>query len=110
MEELQLLIQMVSNLPSMALWVLVGFWAYKVIIVGSVYGVIRYCVSKFVEWRTMPIQYKMEGITINQDVTLQVLVQLRRLADSSYFHSTDAKRLENAVNNLLEKEKFEGKK
>ncbi len=35
MEELKLLIEMVADLPQMALWVLVGFFVYKVVIVGS---------------------------------------------------------------------------
>lgn len=46
MEELKLLIEMVSDLPAMAIWVLVGFFVYKVVIVGSVYGVIKLGITK----------------------------------------------------------------
>lgn len=37
---------MVADLPQMALWVLIGFFIYKVIIIGSIYGVIRFVTTK----------------------------------------------------------------
>lgn len=42
MEELRLLVEMVADLPHMALWVVAAFFVYKVIVVGSIYGVIRF--------------------------------------------------------------------
>lgn len=54
MEELKMLVDMVAKLPAMALWVLIGFWAYKVIVVGSIYGLIRFCVDKLYLWLTTP--------------------------------------------------------
>ena len=46
MEELRILVEMVAELPRMAVWVLVGFFIYKVVIVGSVYGVVRLAINK----------------------------------------------------------------
>lgn len=45
MEELRLLVEMVADLPHMALWVIAAFFAYKVIVVGSIYRVIRFIAS-----------------------------------------------------------------
>ena len=46
MEELKILVGMVADLPHMALWVIAAFFAYKVIIVGSVFGVIKLGINK----------------------------------------------------------------
>ena len=54
MDELKLLIEMVANLPQMAIWVLVAFWAYKVVVIGSIYGVIRLAIVKLHDWLTTP--------------------------------------------------------
>ena len=41
METFKLLTEMVKDLPDMAIWVIIIFFAYKVVIVGSLYGLIR---------------------------------------------------------------------
>ena len=41
MEELKLLIEAIAGLPTITLWVLVGYLVYKLAVVGSIYGVIR---------------------------------------------------------------------
>lgn len=46
MEELKLLIEMVANLPTLAVWVLAAYLFYKLAVVGSVYGVIRFGIAK----------------------------------------------------------------
>ena len=50
MEELKLLVSMVANLPSMALWVIAFFFIYKVSIIGSIYGVIRLAIQRFYDY------------------------------------------------------------
>ena len=47
MEELRELIELISKLPTLAVWVLVAFWIYKVIVIGSVYGLIKLFIIKF---------------------------------------------------------------
>lgn len=46
MEELKILVGMVKDLPAMALWIIAGFFAYKVFIVGSIYGVIKLGINR----------------------------------------------------------------
>lgn len=80
MEELKALIGMVNQLPQLALWVLVGFWAYKVICVGSIYGVIRFIVGSFVKWKSAPIQYVFKNKTLDEDVLHELEIQVSRLS------------------------------
>ncbi len=104
MEELKLLIEMVAHLPAMALWVLVGFFAYKVIIVGSLYGVIRYGIWALHSWLTTPKETSkvekvnlygmLHGLCITQDNVHETLIgQLMRVRgkgtgiNSTYIHS-----------------------
>lgn len=88
MEELKILIDMVAQLPAMALWVLVGFWCYKVICIGSIYGVIRMAINKLHDYLVQrkegfidfSLRDKVHGITISSDNTLdELMIQLRRL-------------------------------
>jgi hypothetical protein len=91
MEELKLLVGMVADLPSMALWVIAFFFAYKVIIVGSIYGTIKYVAEKIhnvlVTRKTLPpikqeimLEDKLRGIIITSDNTLALLIrQLHRV-------------------------------
>ena len=46
MEELKLLIEAVAELPELAIWVVAMYFFFKLAIVGSVYGVIRFLVLK----------------------------------------------------------------
>lgn len=54
MDELKLLIELVASLPTMAIWVLVGFYIYKVTVIGSIYGLLRLCIVKMHDWLTKP--------------------------------------------------------
>lgn len=64
MEELKILVNMVATLPQMALWVIAFFFAYKVMIVGSIYGVIRFCVERLYKWAITP---KEKLVTVTKD-------------------------------------------
>ena len=46
MDELKEVVGLISSLPTLATWVFVGFFAYKVVIVGSLYGTVRFVVEK----------------------------------------------------------------
>ncbi len=111
MEELKLLIDMVANLPSMALWVLAGFWAYKVVVIGSVYGVIRLGINKLHSWLTTPkhilqkinIEAQINAVSITTDGThLALMAQIERMRGlttglGSYIHSSDVDWLRLAI-------------
>lgn len=123
MEELKLLVEMVSNLPSMALWVLAGFWAYKVICIGSLYGVIRLLINKTHAWLTTPkekiniVTDKYNSLSITHDGTHDKLyAQVQRICGkrtgeysasrSAYIHSSSVEWLKEAID---EKEANEAK-
>lgn len=108
MEELKLLIEMVGKLPQTALWVLLGFWAYKVIVIGSVYGLIRFGIDKLHSWLTKPkyelVQAKvmLNGHVISNTMD-ELLGQLERLKRTSgaYIHGCDVDWLREAIDAKL---------
>lgn len=121
MEELRMIVEMVAKLPQTALWVLIGFWAYKVMIIGSVYGVIRFVVSKthdyLVRRKVIPPEVKqievramLDGLCIGSAVD-PLMAQLRRLAGrnvgikSEYIHNQSVEWLRDAIDEKLERER-----
>ena len=121
MDELKLLIEMVKELPSLALWVIAFFFAYKVIFVGSVYGLIRFAILKASETyrlrkENVDIRGTIDGMAITADGShLALLAQLERLkgihvpGGSLYIHNGDVRWLHEAIDQKLAKEKAEVK-
>ena len=119
MEELKILIEMVANLPSVALWVLAGFWAYKVVVIGSVYGVIRLGINKLHSWLTTPkhklqqidIEATLHGKCITMDGTHgRLIAQIERLRGMttgipSYIHSSDVDWFRSAIDEKIDRKK-----
>jgi hypothetical protein len=121
MEELKLLVNMVANLPSMALWVIAFFFAYKVTIIGSIYGVIRLAIQRAYEYGTSPNRHKMtierkeihledilNGICISSDDTKHCLIRLlKKVAEnnsyhvSAYIHKGTVEWMEEAINSQI---------
>lgn len=103
MDELKLLIEMVSNLPSLAVWVLVGYLVYKVVVVGSIYGIIRLGIEK---WHSVLIQRKngdlkaaLDGVVIGDSMNA-LMAQMRRLpskSGSTYIHNRSVDWLREAI-------------
>jgi hypothetical protein len=46
MEELKVLIEAIAGLPDLAIWVIAMYFFFKIAVVGSVYGVIRFVTQK----------------------------------------------------------------
>ena len=105
MEELKLLIDMVANLPTLAVWVLVGYLAYKVAVVGSIYGVIRLLIVKFHDWATKPktVALKLGARPIDESTAEALNAQIARLCDSGYCHMSDVQKLREALDWKLKK-------
>lgn len=113
MDELKLLIEMVASLPSMALWVLVGFFCYKVVVIGSIYGVIRLAIVKSHDWLTNPkrkeITPLLDGVVISGSMD-SLLAQIRRVRNrahqtsSSYIHGGDVIWLMQAIDDKIAKD------
>lgn len=102
MDELKLLIELVATLPAMALWVLVGFYAYKVVVIGSIYGLLRFLIDKTHSWLTAPkvTQFKLAGMTVNEDVAGALSAQLARLAGGNYIYTSDVEKLKKAIDHI----------
>lgn len=110
MEELQLIIQMVTGLPTLTVWVLLGYLMYKLAIVGSTYGVIRYGLDTLIKWKTAPLQYnhviEKELKLISKDLGPLIFQQLSRLQSQGYgyVHASDVDKLRKALDLVLNKE------
>jgi hypothetical protein len=107
MEELKDLIHAIAGLPTLTVWILVGYLVYKLAIVGSMYGVIRYAIQQFVVWRTgaMTRQFKMGSRMIDESVAELVQTQIIRLCSGTgYIHASDAMRLKKAIDLMFETE------
>lgn len=118
MEELKLLVDMVKDLPSMALWVIAAFFVYKVTIIGSVYGLTRLGIIKLHSWLTTPkheLVVKDYTTKIDRLVVLgaseNLISQLERIAgintniETNYIHNADIKWLSEAITEKIEREK-----
>ena len=106
MDELKLLIEMVANLPTLAVWVLVGYLVYKVAVIGSIYGVIRLLIVKVHDWKTAPTEFKIGGKPINSEVAEELNAQIIRLGQESsysYYHLSDVTKLKQALDIVLAK-------
>jgi len=101
MNELKELVGLINSLPQIALWVMVGFWAYKVIVVGSVYGVIRLCITKGYEAYTKPrvVQFDIQGMCISQGVASDIKNEISRALNygHAYCMTSDAVWLRQAI-------------
>lgn len=83
MEEIKLLVEAVAKLPNAALWVLLGYLVYKLAVIGSIYGLIRFAIDKAHSWLTKPTvvlyQWK-EGIQpISQETKASIIFSLEKL-------------------------------
>jgi hypothetical protein len=107
MEELKLLIEAVAGLPTLTLWVLLGYLIYKLAVIGSVYGVVRFGIEKIHDWLTSRHKVKdvrpmIDRVCItgcaDQLITLiQSLANVSTRAKTGYVHSSDVEWLEAAV-------------
>lgn len=114
MDELKMMVEMVAKLPQLALWVLIGFWVYKVVVVGSIYGVIRFVVDRLHSWLVTPkhnllvhdVRLMLDGHCI-QGTKEGLVVQLERIkrATGKYVHGSDVEWLRSAIDEKLDRER-----
>lgn len=81
MDELRELIGLLADVPSLVVWVLAGYMGYKLVVVGSIYGVIRLLIDRTHSWLTRPkeVQMRFGDVCISPDVEEALKAQLRRL-------------------------------
>ena len=113
MEELKLLVEMVANLPSMAMWVIAFFFVYKVVVIGSIYGLIRFAIDKMHSWLTGVGVKQMRPmidricITGNEDDFATQLKRLRGKGSnigSEYVHKCSVEWLRDAIDEKEQRE------
>lgn len=111
MDELKLLIEMVANLPQMALWVLVGFWAYKVIVIGSIYGLVRFIVlyiyRMYTTGKVKDGICRIESITMGDCVLSDLIVQIKRTSNRSFIYEEHVEWLKQAIDDKQAKDAAE---
>lgn len=107
MEDLQTLgtifMKAIAEVPSLAIWALLILYAYKIVVVGSIYGVIRYVADKIaavmmqrkaVAGKPTDLLPYLNGLCITHDNTVDELVsQLHRLRGRrrhTYQHSGES--------------------
>jgi len=118
MDELKLLIEMVANLPTLAIWVLVGYLAYKLAVVGSIYGIVRFGIEKLHNWLVTP-KHKLEKINVEaklRSMTIEnchedLIAQIERLKGihsidksvvwNTYIHKLDIDTLRKLIDDYL---------
>jgi len=111
MDELKELISMVAGLPTVVVWVLVGYLVYKLAVLGSIYGVLRLLIDRAHDWVTKPkrVEWELDGIVLTPTTKVALAQQLVRLCEVRlhYSYFTDVDRLRKAIDLLLEQERKE---
>lgn len=108
MEELKMLIDMVSKLPNTALWVLAGYLVYKLAVVGSIFGLARFFIDRLHSWltkRDVDVRLMLDGECIT-GARGALATQLHRIKRSTgvYVHSSDVDWLREAIDDKIAKE------
>lgn len=100
MEELQMLVTMVAGLPTLTVWVLAGYLAYKLAVIGSIYGVIRLAINRYYDYKAKPVvtTHKLAGRAIDDDTLAALQIQVGRVGgNGGYFHMSDVSKLRRAL-------------
>lgn len=120
MEELKQLVELILKLPNTALWILAGFLLYKLSIVGSIYGVIRFAIEKahnlyhtkiiegkkpvitLYKWKdgVEPISEEVKTSIVNSLIKLKVHTDISKYS-STYVHSSYSQVLDDLVNDYI---------
>ena len=107
MDELKMLIEMVANLPALAVWVLVGYLAYKIVVIGSIYGLVRFAIDKLYNWLTHdgPRRFDPDKyVSLINGAQPKLIAQLHRIKKGSlYIHESDVLWLEKVLDEALAK-------
>ena len=99
---------MVNQLPTLAIWVLVGFWCYKVVCVGSIYGIIRLAINKLHSWKTSPRDYKIKTRVADEETLHQLEIEIARIGGKyQRIWESDVLWLREAINDKVAKEQQE---
>lgn len=100
MEQLKVLIELVAGLPSLTVWVLVGFLLYKIVVVGSIYSVARLLIIKLHHAITRSKEFTIDEVPVNAETAVALTKQLSRLLGGGFFYKMqDVEKLRKALDN-----------
>ena len=66
MESLALLVDMVKDLPDMAVYLVFAYFVYKLFVVGSVYGLLRFSVDRLYRAYILPKDVRVKSTVITE--------------------------------------------
>lgn len=115
---LDAIVKAVSESPSLALWVLVIIYGYKVVVIGSGYAVIRFVVERiYLAWITpkhtlqkIDIEARLQSLVI-RDCSDDLIAQIYRLRgkgvsiDTQYLHAQSVEWLRQAIDDKIAKDR-----
>jgi hypothetical protein len=121
MDELKMLVEVVAGLPTLTVWVLVGYLVYKLAIVGSWFAIVRFCVDKLHNWMITPKTELIQRKDVLNHLVIEncfedLMVQLHRIRNkgvsskSNYIHTGDVAWLRDAIDEKEAKDKQNGVK
>jgi hypothetical protein len=116
MDELKMLVEVVAGLPTLTVWVLVGYLVYKLAIVGSWFAIVRFCVDKLHNWMITPKTELIQRKDVLNHLVIEncfedLMVQLHRIRNkgvsynSNYIHTGDVAWLRDAIDEKEAKDK-----
>jgi hypothetical protein len=109
MDEIKELINLINQLPTIAVWVLMAYLVYKLAVIGSVYGLIRFGIDKLHDWlvspKTVTVKAEFGGIGIFSETSLshqlQRVIAYRGVGPTNFFGSVDAGVLTKAIDEYI---------
>lgn len=100
MEEVKLILELLGTAGQLALWGLLAVYLYKAIVIGSIYGTVRYVITKVYHWKVHG-KFSLREITLD-DSTAQVLMsEVSRLSKSAYIRMADVDKLRKILDENL---------
>jgi hypothetical protein len=72
---------------------------YKVVVIGSIYGVVRLLIVKAHDWATKPktMALKIGAKPIDETTAEALNAQIARVCNGSYYHMSDVQKLREAL-------------
>jgi hypothetical protein len=100
------LIDLILKLPHMALWILTGVLFYKVVIIGSWFGIARLLIERGYSILTKPREFQVLGLTLTAEVGEDLKFALLNIPTSGkYIYAADVQWLRQAIAEKREAEK-----
>lgn len=103
-EAVKELAEIIKHLPEYTIWVLLGLLAYKLFVVGSIYGCIRLAINRLSEFlmkeKVVIKKIELEGHFIDTATYHSFMALINSVKKSSYVHSSDLENIRKAVEKI----------